>query len=528
MIPPKPRSLPRFGALGLLVLALTSSVALAVPQADSSQPISLSLKEAHLPSVIESFARIAGGEIDIDPVIDGDVTVDWQSIPWKQALDRLCRTHRISCYWSEGRPSESAAESEPARLVVRRSEGFVGLAASISMELRKAPLRIVLQSMDSIAGEAFRVEVDPQVDGVIDVQLSSTPWPEALESICRPARCRLTWSPGAVLVEPADGALTAESSVAWKVVMDTPELEHRVAELLDAAGVDHLPYAELDALCEEAGCDWTLRWAETPQLVITAGDAPAPATGPKFGKEPIVLEASVSAAGFRTTRAFPFSWDAPSHRLEPAPDGDGPAVRLTWIPFSANQQVLFAFAVRCDDLGSGTGSDSGSGRYEVRPPVRLPLDGPWRASFGAAQIEVRTAVAATEEEPNAAPACADEPASFEMALRLEDQPAVKGMPGLPTWPGNFLMVTPKGEPGPAAALVYLGPNADGSKALALVRPTGDVGTDAASIQRFDLAPGDTWSRPVVSEWSARPTGMRMYVTVGPGDESGDESGGAGD
>ena len=531
----------------LLVLCLVSpvtmpSVAGAVPQADLGQPIDLELRKADLVPVLESFARIAGGELDIDPEIEGDVTVDWKSIPWKQALDRLCRTHRISCYWSDA----SDGDSEPSKLIVRRSDGFVGAAESIDMELRQAPIGIVLQAMDSIAGETFRVEVDPKLDGAIDVQLSSTPWPEALESICRPGHCRLTWSSDAVLVEPGDGSISS-SGVAWKVSIDAPSLEHRVAEVLDAAGPDRLPYAELDALCKEVGCDWTVRWAETPLLVITAGEAEPPtskpASEPKFGKDPVVLNVSVSSGGVRTSRAFAFGWDSPSHRLEPAADGDAPAVRLTWIPFSAHQQVLVAYGIRCEE--------SGAGRYETWDPVALPLDGTWQASFGEARVEIRATDSHSsdphssdpdssdpdfssgepsgqdpvDDEPTT-PRCADEAASFQMALRREDQPAPKGMSSLPTRPGNYLMVTPRGEPGPAAALVYLGPNADGTKALALVLPASE--TAKPSIQRFDLAPGDTWTRPVTTDGSGRPSDLRMYVTVGPDTESYGGSAGAGE
>lgn len=491
----------RFGKLPIVPLALLAlvcflaSAARAVPQAEPDQPINLSLKKAPLPTVLESFARISGGELDIDPEIDGTVTVDLESVPWRAALGQICRTHRISCYWSEG----PASGSEPSRLVVRPSDGFAGMAESIDMELRKAPIGIVLQAMDSITGKTFRVEVDPALDGVVDVQLSSTPWPEALKSICRPSRCQLTWAPDSVLVQPFEGNIPS-SGAAWKVSVDAPELEHLVVELLDGAGPDQPPFAELDALCQEAGCDWTVRWAETPRLEITAGEAEPPASEPRFGVEPVALEASVSSGGLRTTRAFAFGWDSPSHRLEPAEASGVPAIRLTWIAFSPGRQILLAYGIRCDDPGSG--------RYDLLPPIPLPLAETWKTSVGKARLDIRPAESPSNEGPNTAPLCADEPATFRMSLRTDTRPPSPGVPGLPTKPGNFLMVTPKGEPGPAAALVYLGPNADGSKAVALVQPAED-GEVSISMERFDLAPGETWSRSVVSDDS----GMRMYVTA---------------
>ncbi|MDA8020724.1 MAG: hypothetical protein MPN21_25070 [Thermoanaerobaculia bacterium] len=491
-----PLRIPVLVILYLGILSLVPSVAPGVPQADLGQPIDISLRKAALPSVLESFARIAGGELDIEAEIDGSTTIDLKSVPWKQALDQLCRIHSLSCYWWDSDPPES----ESSRLVVRRASGFAGMAESIDMELRKAPMQIVLQALDSVAGESFHVEVDPQLQGVVDVQLSSTPWPEALESICRPERCLLNWSRDSVFVEPSDGAVATEGAVAWKVMLNAPELEQRVMELLDTARADRLPFSELDALCKEMACDWTLRWDEPPVLLIKAGDQPAPAAEPRFGKNPIVLETSVSSGGARTSRTFAFGWDSPSHRLEPAASQAGPAVRLTWIAFSAGQQMLLPYTIRCDD----------SDRYDVQLPIALPLAGPWQDSFDEAHVEIRVAEATTPADPNVSH-CADEPASFQVSLRADQQAVVApGLPALPTKPGNYLMVTPRGEPNPSAALVYLGPNSDGTKALVLVAP-GEEDGDEVSLRRLDLGPGETWSRPAGPDDS----GAKVYVTVGP-------------
>ena len=152
-------------------------------------------------------------------------------------------------------------------------------------------------------------------------------------------------------------------------------------------------------------------------------------------------------------------------------------------------------------------ADAATRLFVERSGLRT-LVGAWQASTGDLRIKVKSAGAITGGDPSDDPVCADEEASFQMSLRRDDQPAGQGMPALATRPGNYLMVTPKGEPAPAAALVYLGPNPDGTWALALVRPEADAKA-GASVQRIDLEPGETWSRPVVSE----DAGLRMYVTA---------------
>lgn len=61
------------------------------------QPIDMALKDADLRQVLESFGRIAGARITIDPSLQGKVTIQLQNTPARTALDALCRIE--GCRW---------------------------------------------------------------------------------------------------------------------------------------------------------------------------------------------------------------------------------------------------------------------------------------------------------------------------------------------------------------------------------------------------------------------------------------------
>ena len=56
-------------------------------------PVSLSLRDAPLPEVLRSFARLAGFNLVLDPRVQGEVTVELKDVPWDQALHVILKTH---------------------------------------------------------------------------------------------------------------------------------------------------------------------------------------------------------------------------------------------------------------------------------------------------------------------------------------------------------------------------------------------------------------------------------------------------
>jgi type II secretory pathway component HofQ len=58
-------------------------------------PISLSLRDAPLPEVLRTFARLAHFNLVLDPRVQGSVTVELENVPWDQALSVILKTHGL-------------------------------------------------------------------------------------------------------------------------------------------------------------------------------------------------------------------------------------------------------------------------------------------------------------------------------------------------------------------------------------------------------------------------------------------------
>ena len=58
-------------------------------------PISLSLRDAPLPEVLRTFARLAHFNLVLDPRVQGSVTVELENVPWDQALYVILKTHGL-------------------------------------------------------------------------------------------------------------------------------------------------------------------------------------------------------------------------------------------------------------------------------------------------------------------------------------------------------------------------------------------------------------------------------------------------
>jgi hypothetical protein len=87
--PPKSISLGRYGEIELGRPAQAAS-------RWHGFPISLSLRDAPLPEVLRSFARIAGVNLVLSPGVTGDVTVELKDVPWDQALWVILKTHDMA------------------------------------------------------------------------------------------------------------------------------------------------------------------------------------------------------------------------------------------------------------------------------------------------------------------------------------------------------------------------------------------------------------------------------------------------
>ena len=71
------------------------------PAADRSpkyegEKISLDLKDADMKDVLNTFAKITGIEMSVDPDVNGKVTMHFEQTPWDEALDRILHEHGLA------------------------------------------------------------------------------------------------------------------------------------------------------------------------------------------------------------------------------------------------------------------------------------------------------------------------------------------------------------------------------------------------------------------------------------------------
>lgn len=59
-------------------------------------PISLSLRDAPLPEVLRTFARLVGFNLVLAPGVQGTVTAELKDVPWDQALDVILKTNKLA------------------------------------------------------------------------------------------------------------------------------------------------------------------------------------------------------------------------------------------------------------------------------------------------------------------------------------------------------------------------------------------------------------------------------------------------
>ncbi len=67
----------------------------------NGEPISLNLKGADIKDVLRTFAQLTGLNVAVDPGVTGEVTVEFNEVPWDQALDIILRQNQLT-YVLEG------------------------------------------------------------------------------------------------------------------------------------------------------------------------------------------------------------------------------------------------------------------------------------------------------------------------------------------------------------------------------------------------------------------------------------------
>ena len=253
----------------------------ALAQVDWDAEISIDLQRASLRETLASFARIGGGELRMEPSVSGQVTLKTDGAPAFEILDQICKHHDLQCFWG----------GRPARLVVERSEGFEGLATSISLALRRADLQQTVQVMSTITNG--RVRIEGELTGEVSVEILSAPWPVALAHICEDTGCSVDWSAEPYVVSPRSGR-SKKGDGSTGLDLDGDRIDRRAEALVRSAPsaawgplrleVEGSPPAataeEIDSgiatwgehfsrFCERRDCRWQLRYGQPSALLLT-------------------------------------------------------------------------------------------------------------------------------------------------------------------------------------------------------------------------------------------------------------------
>ena len=138
-----------------------------VPEQENSHFVTLDVKEKDLNEILRFISRRVGVNVVADPEVREKVTVQLDSVEWRNALDVIARE------------SHSKIIEVSPRLI-RFTQ-----PPSISMEFQDADIKIVLDLLAKQSGA--NIVHAPDVAGKVSLSLREVPWREALETIVQTA-----------------------------------------------------------------------------------------------------------------------------------------------------------------------------------------------------------------------------------------------------------------------------------------------------------------------------------------------------
>jgi type II secretory pathway component GspD/PulD (secretin) len=200
---------------------LLSGFAAAAAESDLDKRITLKLEDAPVKKIFDTYRQILEVELDIDPTIDGDITISFENITVRTSLNAVCES--AGCNWE-------LITGDPDLLRVDRDD----LAASRQDGPSSGP------HLQRIGGKSSTPEIPPG-----DVLTS----PVSLELIDADATSVLK--------------LTAEL-IGAKLLVDK-DLEGKTISV-NVTGV--ALSSVLDTMCAQLDCVWNLTEGEPPVLDV--------------------------------------------------------------------------------------------------------------------------------------------------------------------------------------------------------------------------------------------------------------------
>jgi type II secretory pathway component GspD/PulD (secretin) len=172
-----------FAVLALFVVAPAVGAADAASPAVLENRIDLDLKDALAKEVLSMFAQVLGAEIELDPAIEGKVTITLHNVTARTALTAVCEG--LGCKWR-------FLPAEPARLIVEpqaQPRGpDPGTAASLTLQLDRVTARDAFEAVARVRG--LHIVLEPGVEGKVSVSLTDRKMSEVLDELCRQIDCR--------------------------------------------------------------------------------------------------------------------------------------------------------------------------------------------------------------------------------------------------------------------------------------------------------------------------------------------------
>lgn len=153
------------------------------------ESIDLSLRDADAREVLTMAGQILKLPVEIDPALDGEVTIELHSVRLETALNAVCES--IGCVWHldgdatatlvvkaiPDRAAEAPADTRPARLH----------GEALRLALRDADAREVLVTLADLLDASL--DLDPKVRGHLDIDAPAMTIAQILDHACTELGC---------------------------------------------------------------------------------------------------------------------------------------------------------------------------------------------------------------------------------------------------------------------------------------------------------------------------------------------------
>jgi len=167
-------------------------IAFHIPAAADEEPydldkrISIELAGASAVDVFNSFAALVSAEPDLDPDLEGEVTVQLTDVSARTTMNAVCEM--LNCKWwiTEGPPRllrvKNLGATDP-----EATEPAGDLDTEVSLSLEDAPVEEVFKSFAQVGNWKLNLQKP-----TVSVELADTPIRQALDEVCAQVDC--TWS----------------------------------------------------------------------------------------------------------------------------------------------------------------------------------------------------------------------------------------------------------------------------------------------------------------------------------------------